>query len=481
MTQRRRPSRSRSSFAEPLDPFQSTALFAKAYSDDMKQRKDHSSNELHNSAVQSSYESTNPTALGGDLLGRAIRLSPCVEAHSPPLHADRLGESPSGLIHSPFLFELRNVEDSAKASTSQLPSRTPSSENRNHLASNQTSVNGKTPDLYSFNSVYDAYVALKHDTFVSIEDDSFWHYDERWDDRIPLNDTDATVRAIFNSARPKNAREVDDLTTQILDLTTSLPSQRNQDAFLGSKISSSPSSFTSNNPWAKQKPPDSPHECPVCYDTLPRYDFPFQKITSRCTSHPFTDICVTCLASSIASQIKSNVWDDINCPVCHARLDHADMRRWASNSDFETYDLFATRTALGEMESEGFRWCAKCGAGQLHLGGADQPLIICCRCGDRTCFSHSGPFHEGKTCSQVDKEEAEEQEFVKNAGKRKKDEAEGEKAVKSLAKPCVGCGYYTVKIDGCKHMTCSKCKAQWCWGCGSEWVSGHLNVRTCQH
>lgn len=59
------------------------------------------------------------------------------------------------------------------------------------------------------------------------------------------------------------------------------------------------------------------------------------------------------------------------------------------------------------------------------------------------------PWHDGKTCQQVDEEDDE--RFIED---------------EVGAKKCTGCGIWTVKTEGCRHMTCVKCRAEWCWGCG---------------
>lgn len=53
------------------------------------------------------------------------------------------------------------------------------------------------------------------------------------------------------------------------------------------------------------------------------------------------------------------------------------------------------------------RWCAHpgCGAGQLHSGGCDRPLMICNACRRPTCFVHRIPNHNGLTCAQYDQQQ----------------------------------------------------------------------------
>jgi hypothetical protein len=47
-------------------------------------------------------------------------------------------------------------------------------------------------------------------------------------------------------------------------------------------------------------------------------------------------------------------------------------------------------------------WCKNCDFGQLHTGGLDHPIVRCMKCGFRSCFRHSVPWHERMTCEEYD-------------------------------------------------------------------------------
>lgn len=34
---------------------------------------------------------------------------------------------------------------------------------------------------------------------------------------------------------------------------------------------------------------------------------------------------------------------------------------------------------------------------------ADQPIVTCVRCGEKTCFNHNVVYHEGQTCKQYER------------------------------------------------------------------------------
>jgi hypothetical protein len=47
-------------------------------------------------------------------------------------------------------------------------------------------------------------------------------------------------------------------------------------------------------------------------------------------------------------------------------------------------------------------------------------------------------------------------------------------------KKCPKCSIITEKIEGCNHITCSKCSYQWCWLCNGEYNPEHFNEGKCK-
>ncbi|KAJ9213761.1 hypothetical protein DTO166G4_4692 [Paecilomyces variotii] len=76
-----------------------------------------------------------------------------------------------------------------------------------------------------------------------------------------------------------------------------------------------------------------------------------------------------------------------------------------------------------------------------------------------------------------EEEAAIERNLLQERAERRKEELQGEAEVSRTSKPCPGanCSYWIVKVDGCKHMTCSRCHHEWCWVCNQPWRNGHLN------
>ena len=76
-------------------------------------------------------------------------------------------------------------------------------------------------------------------------------------------------------------------------------------------------------------------ECGVCLESLGLERFPKRNITSTCNHAP--DVCLSCLAQSIATQFSTKVWDQIDCPTCSERLQHTDVMKFASSVVFGKY------------------------------------------------------------------------------------------------------------------------------------------------
>lgn len=73
-------------------------------------------------------------------------------------------------------------------------------------------------------------------------------------------------------------------------------------------------------------------ECTVCMESLALESYPKAKITLLCEHVP--DVCLKCLAQSIATQFTTKVWDQVDCPTCSERLQYADIKRYADAAIF---------------------------------------------------------------------------------------------------------------------------------------------------
>ena len=104
---------------------------------------------------------------------------------------------------------------------------------------------------------------------------------------------------------------------------------------------------------------------------------------------------------------------------------------------------------------EGFRRCLRsdCEAGQIHAGSDAQPIVTCHECGNKTCYTHHTPWHEGETCAQVDARRELKAERLRQRGR-----TTDQDWIIRNTRPCPNrlCGRPIQKAGGCEHMTCKR-------------------------
>ena len=97
----------------------------------------------------------------------------------------------------------------------------------------------------------------------------------------------------------------------------------------------------------------------------------------------------------------------------------------------------------------GFRRCLApgCVSGQIHEGGAEEPIVTCNDCGSKSCFTHQTAWHAGETCEDFDERMAEE---------RREEDGANAAYMEGNTKRCpnVECQSPIEKNGGCRHMTC---------------------------
>ena len=147
--------------------------------------------------------------------------------------------------------------------------------------------------------------------------------------RIPARTSSSSV-APRNLARTTSSS----LVPRIPARTTSMNSQpaTSSSAVSGPAIDTSASSSNaSDNPTIRL----TKRDCSICLESQSLQRFPNRSITSACNHAP--DVCLTCLATSIETQISSKLWDQIDCPMCSQRLQYTDVKKFASSVVFGRY------------------------------------------------------------------------------------------------------------------------------------------------
>jgi hypothetical protein len=201
--------------------------------------------------------------------------------------------------------------------------------------------------------------------------------------------------------------------------------------------------------------------------------FPSPSSLSVCNRNHDLDICHTCLAQHIATQLESRGRagsEQLTCPSpgCGHAYSHDEIRMLASPETFAQYDKLRLLGHLATLPN--FRWCLRegCQMGQVYdfsamhnfPGTRQRSRIVCDACGFEMCFYHQMPWHEGQTCVDYDADRGDPQAEAT------------EEWLRQNTKPCPGlCGAAVEKKGGCFHMTCQVCRFEFCWECLADWAA----------
>lgn len=189
------------------------------------------------------------------------------------------------------------------------------------------------------------------------------------------------------------------------------------------------------------KPPTT-KECLICTDTRSLHHFPDRPPTESCLHD--TSVCRRCLRTWIQSESSIKIWNEINCPICAARMQHPDIREFAPKEVFHRYAKLTTKAAYERIPN--FRWCITkgCKSGQVHTPGAAK--FKCEKCKKSHCIKHHVAWHKGETCKEYD--------YRTNRKHKRQEDLASKRWIEETTKKCPGCKRSIEKSFGCDHMTC---------------------------
>ncbi|CAF0966076.1 unnamed protein product [Rotaria sp. Silwood1] len=217
--------------------------------------------------------------------------------------------------------------------------------------------------------------------------------------------------------------------------------------------------------------------CMVCYEDKDLNEF--DGLITRNCQHLNRLLCNSCLFQHVQKVFEITFTDDIYCPEhdCNVKFDYDTVRKiLLSNGNdklVESYDRYVCYRQLEQMNE--FIWCSNvlCNVGQLNEGGAQNNIVTCFNCHQKTCFTHKIQWHEGLTCKEFDMS----MDPIYESSRR---------WIVENSKKCPHCPYQIEKNDGCDHMICIKCRHEFCWSCLADFQpirkdGNHRHDPTCKH
>jgi len=201
--------------------------------------------------------------------------------------------------------------------------------------------------------------------------------------------------------------------------------------------------------------------CEICYDD----ELENEQVYGLTCRHVFCLECWHSYVNTKAEEGKSTLLST-SCPgqKCNERVTPIDLKTVASHL------IPKWRAALLSVFVErdpNFRHCSgpDCSSVAVSSGAVDTPTRVDCQqCDTKFCFTCGEEPHSPAKCRDFEhwNEIYSDSDFW----------------IKKHTKPCPGCQSPVEKNNGCDHMACSQCRAQFCWLCLTR-LDFHSAPHTC--
>ena len=197
--------------------------------------------------------------------------------------------------------------------------------------------------------------------------------------------------------------------------------------------------------------------CAICSELFS----PQEENTLKKCGHSF---CNNCWYNFLSIKIKENKLTSIKCLdyECQEKLsDEFIINLVKSNKEIiEKYKKYKFELDIINNPNKKFCPYPNCDS-YAELLNIKNKNVRCLN-NHKFCFLCLEKPHEGKPCK--DKIDKSMENFAKN----------------HFIKKCPHCGIITEKIEGCNHITCSKCSFQWCWLCNQKYDPEHFREGKCK-
>ncbi|EFH57122.1 hypothetical protein ARALYDRAFT_901526 [Arabidopsis lyrata subsp. lyrata] len=198
--------------------------------------------------------------------------------------------------------------------------------------------------------------------------------------------------------------------------------------------------------------------CAICWE---EFSAPEMFEVAGCL-HSF---CLDCMRNSIA--VSLGQWGTaVKCPGfgcnsvllakdCHNIANHDQIALMIQREEEDKIHVldrvYCPNPTCSFLMSKG-----SLGASQTQTGASK-----CLKCSFTFCIKCNTKWHAKMTCV----------EFLKSKDYKKSQDALFEAASRTLGwKKCQNCQSTVERIEGCNHITCSRCKHEFCYTCGAPCI-----------
>jgi hypothetical protein len=221
--------------------------------------------------------------------------------------------------------------------------------------------------------------------------------------------------------------------------------------------------------------------CPICFIEI-NDDMTF----SMNCKHKF---CKDCIIDYLKEEIRNARVKNIKCPEkkCDQLFSDELIKQLVNDDEFNKYLKFLERQKIKEQKNlihcpivdcEGFAIKTEQQPNDnmpepleldspekrlldedivLNVSGEKEKVKYVCNKGHPFCGKCKSVWHSDD-CN----EDREVKDFATSTG--------------HIVKKCVKCRVWTEKTEGCNHMTCQICKAEWCWLCEQVYTADHYTT-----
>ena len=173
--------------------------------------------------------------------------------------------------------------------------------------------------------------------------------------------------------------------------------------------------------------------------------------------------CNDCWYNFLSIKIRENKISSIKCLdyECQEKLSDNFINKIINSNEelIKKYKKFKLEKEIINNPNKKFCPIPNCDS---YLELKNNNKKVKCLNGHILCFNCLKEPHEGTSCNNILDNSL--IEFSKN----------------HLIKKCPNCSIITEKIEGCNHITCSKCNYQWCWFCNKEYSPTHFLEGKCK-